>query len=63
MAHVVNTFQCEWKTTLEDKEAVKQFRQFVNHDGDDDNVVFVQERNQIRPATEEEKHGLIAKFG
>lgn len=63
MVHVVDTFQCEWKSTLEDEEALKQFRQFVNHDGDDNNVVFVQERDQIRPATEAEKTQLIAKAG
>ncbi|MFD1383851.1 nitrite reductase large subunit NirB [Rhodanobacter aciditrophus] len=61
MTHVVDTFQCEWKTTLEDKEALKNFRQFVNLDAKDENVVFVQERDQIRPATAEEKAQLIAK--
>lgn len=63
MAHVVDTFQCEWKTTINDEKALKTFRQFVNHDGQDENVVFVEERNQIRPATDEEKVTLIAKAG
>ena len=63
MNYVVDTFQCEWKTTLEDPEALKTFRQFVNYDGVDDNVVFVEERDQIRPATEKEKLELIAKVG
>ncbi|MCV2402313.1 nitrite reductase large subunit NirB [Marinomonas sp. C2222] len=63
MDYVVDTFQCEWKTTLEDPEALKTFRQFVNYDGEDENVVFVEERDQIRPATEEEKQNLIAKVG
>ncbi|WP_394178959.1 nitrite reductase large subunit NirB [Marinomonas posidonica] len=63
MQHVVDTFQCEWKTTLEDEQALKNFRQFVNYEGGDDNVVFVEERNQIRPATEAEKQQLIAKAG
>ncbi|KZN14837.1 nitrite reductase large subunit NirB [Marinomonas sp. TW1] len=63
MQHVVDTFQCEWKTTLQDEQALKNFRQFVNYEGDDTNVVFVEERNQIRPATEEEKQQLIAKAG
>ncbi|WP_370978846.1 nitrite reductase large subunit NirB [Agaribacterium sp. ZY112] len=58
MQHVVNTFQCEWKTTIEDPEKVKRFRTFVNSDKKDDSVVFVQEREQIRPATEEE----VVKF-
>ncbi|MEO9654957.1 nitrite reductase large subunit NirB [Marinomonas sp.] len=63
MALVVDTFQCEWKTTLEDEEALKTFRQFVNYEGEDSNVVFVQERDQIRPATDLEKQQLIAKAG
>lgn len=55
MEHVVDTYQCEWKTTIEDEEKVKRFRHFINSDKDDNNVVFVQERDQIRPATKEEK--------
>lgn len=55
MAAVVGTYQCEWKTTVEDPEALKRFRQFVNSPDQDENVVFVQERTQIRPATSEEK--------
>ena len=61
MAHVVESYQCEWKTTIEDPEKVKRFRQFVNSNESDSNVVFVQERNQIRPANEDEKLKLIAK--
>jgi nitrite reductase (NADH) large subunit len=63
MEHIVDTFQCEWKTTLEDPEALKTFRQFVNYEGVDTNVVFVEERNQMRPATDLEKQQLIAKAG
>lgn len=63
MQHIVDTFQCEWKTTLEDPEALKTFRQFVNYEGSDNNVVFVEERDQMRPATELEKQQLIAKVG
>ena len=55
MAAVIGTYQCEWKTTVEDPQALKRFRQFVNSPEKDDNVVFVQERTQIRPATKEEK--------
>jgi nitrite reductase (NADH) large subunit len=58
---VVDTFQCEWKTTLADPEAVKAFRPFVNADNRDENIVFMEERNQIRPATADEKQNLIAK--
>ncbi|KZY65392.1 MULTISPECIES: nitrite reductase large subunit NirB [unclassified Oleiphilus] len=63
MQHVVDTYQCEWKTAVENEESRKRFRQFVNAaDATDPNIVFVQERDQIRPATEQEKQSgdLIA---
>lgn len=55
MEHVVDTYQCEWKTTVENPEKVKQFRSFVNADKADKEIVFIQERGQIRPATDAEK--------
>ena len=55
MQHVIDTYQCEWKTAINDAEKVKRFRQFVNSDKEDSNVVLVEERGQIRPATEAEK--------
>ncbi|MGQ0657582.1 MAG: nitrite reductase large subunit NirB [Chromatiales bacterium] len=58
MAAVVNTYECEWKKTIEDPDKLKRFRHFVNSDKTDSNVIFVQERNQIRPATAEEKQRL-----
>lgn len=61
MAHVIDTYQCEWKTAISDEEKLKRFRQFVNSKEDDSNVVFVEERGQIRPANEHEKAKLIAK--
>ena len=60
MAHIVQTYVCEWQATLEDPEKLKRFRQFVNSDESDDGVVFVQEREQIRPARPEERLRLIA---
>ena len=61
MISIVGTYQCEWKTTIEDPEKLKRFRQFVNADAADERVVFVQERGQPRPATEEETDQLLAK--
>ena len=55
MLEVIDTYQCEWKTALEDPQSRKRFRQFVNSKAQDDNVVFVQERDQVRPASESEK--------
>ncbi|WP_081849728.1 nitrite reductase large subunit NirB [Marinobacterium lacunae] len=63
MAHVVETYECEWKKTVNDEQALKRFRQFVNSDKPDSNVVFVQERGQIRPAREEEKAEPIVMVG
>ena len=55
MQHVIETYQCEWKSALSDAEKLKRFRHFVNSDERDENVVFVQERGQIRPAQDSEK--------
>ena len=58
MQHVVNTYECEWKKTIEDEESVKRFTHFINSEESDNNVVFVRERQQIRPAVEEEKAAI-----
>ncbi len=55
MQTVIDTYQCEWKTTIEDESKLKRFRHFVNSEQNDDNVVFVEERGQIRPADEQER--------
>ncbi len=54
MAHVVSTYECEWRSTIEDEEKSKRFRTFVNSDEPDDSLVFVRERGQRRPADAEE---------
>ncbi|MGR6870898.1 nitrite reductase large subunit NirB [Pseudomonas sp. HK3] len=63
MAAVVDSYQCEWKTTIESPEKLKRFSHFINADKPDDNVQFVKERGQIRPASDTErmnKDNLIA---
>ena len=55
MAHVIGSYECEWKKAIEDPVTLKRFRHFVNSDRADDNVVFIEERGQIRPATREER--------
>ena len=62
MNNVVGTYQCEWKTTIENPERMKRFVQFVNADEEDDQIVFVQERGQPRPATEEERIKLLEEI-
>lgn len=61
MQHVVNTYQCEWKTAITDQEKLKRFTQFVNSDKDDDAVIMVEERGQKRPATDAEKKRMAFK--
>ncbi|WP_440875640.1 nitrite reductase large subunit NirB [Thalassotalea sp. PLHSN55] len=51
MQHIVDTYQCEWKSTIEDSEKVKRFSHFINSDEADNNVKFERERDQIRPAS------------
>lgn len=55
MSMVVDTYQCEWKTTIEDPEQLKRFQTYVNSDAADSDVIFVRERGQRRPITEDER--------
>lgn len=61
MALNISNYQCEWATTLDNPERLKRFSHFINSDETDANLSFVKEREQIRPATAEEKLQLIAK--
>jgi nitrite reductase (NADH) large subunit len=63
MQSIVGTYQCEWKTTLENPEKLKRFAHFINADAKDENIQLVKERGQNRPASEAErlnKEDLIA---
>ena len=55
MKAVVASYQCEWKTTVENPVQSKGFSHFVNSEHTDSSVVFVRERNQIRPPREDEQ--------
>jgi nitrite reductase (NADH) large subunit len=55
MDRVRANYACEWKVAIEDPATLKRFRTFVNSEETDRNVLFVEERGQIRPATPEEK--------
>jgi nitrite reductase (NADH) large subunit len=50
MARHIQTYQCEWRVTLERPDRLKHFRHFVNSDAPDDNIVMVEQRGQHRPA-------------
>jgi nitrite reductase (NADH) large subunit len=58
MARVVESYACEWKLAVEDPAMRRRFRHFVNSDAADDNVAFVRERGQNRPARPEERRHL-----
>ncbi len=55
MARVIANYACEWKVAINDPQTLKRFRHFVNAEATDKNVLFVEERGQIRPATAEER--------
>lgn len=59
MQEVVDTYECEWKKAVNDPETRKRFRHFVNTDQVDENVVFMEERGQIRPATVIERSARV----
>jgi nitrite reductase (NADH) large subunit len=60
MARIVRTYECEWRKAIEDPTTLKRFRHFVNSERTDDNVVFVTERGQPRPASSEERRSKEA---
>ncbi len=55
MESIVGTYQCEWKTAVEDPEKRKRFREFVNAPEKKDPVQqWTTERDQRRPVLETE---------
>ncbi len=56
VAKLIEEFSCEWTDAVNDENQLKRFAHFINSDERDDNVVFVSERDQHRPATFTEKH-------
>jgi len=60
MQHVVDTYQCEWKTAVTTPEVRQRFRAFVNSEQPDEHIVFVEERGQIRPARPDERSAAVA---
>ncbi len=55
MARIIGSYECEWRKAINDPQTLKRFRHFVNSDRSDDNVVFINERGQIRPASRSER--------
>ncbi|SJN59236.1 Nitrite reductase [NAD(P)H] [Vibrio ruber DSM 16370] len=59
MARLIENYRCEWQQTLDEPELLPRFSHFVNSDLRDDNIQFVSQRQQHRPATYLEKHPHI----
>ena len=59
MQRVVDSYEDEWKNAVEDPAVRQRFNTFVNSEAADDNIVFMPERGQIRPATIEERRRTI----
>ena len=61
MARIRQLFVCEWKETVNSPEAQIRFAHFINSPKRDDNVQFVAERQQHRPATFEERQAILGE--
>lgn len=51
MQQVVDSWQCEWRTTLASPDRLRLFRATLNSDAPDETLQWQLERGQIRPAT------------
>ena len=61
MRQLAESYECEWRRTLTDPDALRHFVSFVNAPGQPDpDIVFVTERDQPRPATAGERKVLVA---
>ena len=49
MAHLVDTYKCEWREVVMNPEIRQKFRQFINTDETETGIEFVSERGQQRP--------------
>jgi nitrite reductase (NADH) large subunit len=55
MQYQVETYACEWKSTVEDPAKVQRFRHFINAEQPDPHLHYVPERGQRRPAYDHER--------
>jgi len=58
MQRVIDSYECEWKKAIDDPQTLRRFRHFINSERADDNIVFVNERGQPRPARSAERERL-----
>ena len=58
MTRLRSLFVCEWKQTIEHPENQHRFAHFINSNQRDENVQFISERNQHRPASLHERYAV-----
>ena len=63
MAKNIENYQCEWKTTVDSPEQLKRFSHYINSKETDSHLAYVVEREQRRPAFEDEKAEVIKLVG
>ncbi|GAA1821792.1 nitrite reductase large subunit NirB [Nesterenkonia flava] len=64
MARHVDRYEDEWAATLKDPEKLRRFRSFINApNAPDTDLKYIVERDQIRPATEEERGSSAVLLG
>ena len=61
MVKHIGGYEDEWAATLKDPEKLEKFAAFVNApDTADPDLLYVEERGQLRPARDEERTVLIS---
>jgi len=48
MQRVIDTYECEWKKTLDNPERLKRFAHFINSEATDDNLAYEADRGQSK---------------
>jgi nitrite reductase (NADH) large subunit len=48
MNRVIDTYECEWKKTLNNPERLKRFAHFINSDATDDRLAYEADRGQSK---------------
>lgn len=48
MSRVIDTYECEWKKTLNNPERLKRFAHFINSDATDDSLAYEADRGQSK---------------
>jgi nitrite reductase (NADH) large subunit len=60
MQRIADSYECEWKKVINNPQALRRFRHFINSEQTDGRIAFVEERGQLRPARAEERVALEA---